>query len=101
MTSSSIRKHAGTGPANDQPAVPEPAFAERARTLLYLGRIGRLSTLSREQPAVPFGSVVPYGVDGDGRHILLVSTMAIQTENFHADAHPTVVVTTADSVAAP
>ena len=33
MTSSSIRKHAGTGPASDQPAVPEPAFAERARTL--------------------------------------------------------------------
>ncbi len=44
MTSSSIRKHAGTGPANDQPAVPEPAFAERARTLMYLGRIGSLST---------------------------------------------------------
>ena len=33
MTSSSVRKHASTGPASDQPAVPEPAFAERARTL--------------------------------------------------------------------
>ena len=55
MTSSSIQKHASTGPASDQPAVPEPAFAERARTLIYLGRIGSLSTLSREQPRFPFG----------------------------------------------
>ena len=30
MTTSSGRKHAD--PASDQPAVPEPAFAERART---------------------------------------------------------------------
>jgi len=38
MTSSSTstRKHAGPGPASDQPAVPEPSFAERARTLMYL-----------------------------------------------------------------
>jgi len=39
MSSSSIRKHAGTGAASDQSAVPEPAFAERAHTLVYLGRI--------------------------------------------------------------
>ena len=50
MTTSSSRKHAGPGPASDQPPVPEPTFAERARTLLYLGRIGSLSTLSRKQP---------------------------------------------------
>ena len=35
MSSSSIRKHSGTGAASDQPAVPEPSFAERARTLVY------------------------------------------------------------------
>jgi heme iron utilization protein len=46
MTTSSARKHAGPGPASDQPAVPEPTFAERARTLVYLGRVGSLSTLS-------------------------------------------------------
>jgi hypothetical protein len=39
MTSLSIRKRAGTGAASDQPAVAEPAFGERARTLMYLGRI--------------------------------------------------------------
>ena len=67
MTSSSIRKHAGVGPASDQPTVPEPAFAERARTLMYLGRIGSLSSLSRRQPGFPFGSVMPYGLDDHGR----------------------------------
>jgi hypothetical protein len=34
MTTSSGRKHAGPGPASDQPPVPEPTFAERARTLM-------------------------------------------------------------------
>ena len=61
MASSSIRKHASTGPASDQPAVPEPAFAERARTLMYLGRIGSLSTLSRavtNTPAVPLSLIL-------------------------------------------
>ena len=43
MTISSARKHAGPGPENDQPPVPEPTFAERARTLVYLGRVGSLS----------------------------------------------------------
>ena len=72
MTSPSVRKHAGTAPASDQPPVPEPAFAERARTLVYLGRIGSLSTLSRRQPGFPFGSVMPYGLDDRGRPILLI-----------------------------
>ena len=63
MSSLSIGKHAGPGAASDQPAVAEPSFAERARTLLYLGRIGSLSTLSRKQPGFPFGSVMPYGLD--------------------------------------
>ena len=50
MSFSSIRRHAGTRSASDQPTVPESSFAERARTLVYLGRIGSLSTLSRKQP---------------------------------------------------
>jgi len=86
MSSSSIRKHAGTGAASDQPPVPEPSFAERARTLVYLGRIGSLSTLSRKQPGFPFGSVMPYGSDGHGRPIFLISTMAMHTYNLQADS---------------
>jgi hypothetical protein len=66
MTTSSGKKHAGRGPASDEPPVPEPTFAERARTLVYLGRIGSLSTLSRKQSGFPFGSVMPFGLDDHG-----------------------------------
>lgn len=91
------RKHAGPGTASDQPAVPEPSFAERAHTLVYLGRIGSLSTLSRKQPGFPFGSVMPYGLDGRGRPIFLVSTMAMHTQNLRADSRAGLLVTQPDA----
>ncbi len=93
MTTSSIRKHAGPGPTSDQPPLPEPTFAERARTLLYLGRIGSLSTLSRKQPGFPFGSLMPYGLDDHGRPIFLISTMAMHTQNLQADPRASLLVT--------
>jgi heme iron utilization protein len=96
MTSSSARKHAGPGPATDQPIIPEPSFAERARTLMYMGRIGSLSTLSRKQPGFPFGSVMPYGLDARGRPIFLISTMAMHTQNLQADARASLLVTQDD-----
>ena len=76
----------GPGPASDQPPVPEPTFAERLRPLVYLGRIGSLSTLSRKQPGFPFGSVMHYGLDDRGRPIILISTMAMHTQNLQSDA---------------
>ena len=97
MSSSSIRKHGGTGPSADQPTVPEPSYAERARTLLHVGRIGSLSTLSRKQQGFPFGSVMPYGLDDHGRPIFLVSTMAMHTQNLQADPRASLLVTQADS----
>jgi len=97
MPSSSIRKHAGPGPASDRPAVPELPFAERARTLMYLGRIGSLSTLSRKQPGFPFGSVMPYGLDDQGRPIFLISTMAMHTQNLQADPRASLLVTQEDA----
>ena len=93
MTTSSIGKHAGPGPTSDQPPLPEPTFAERARTLLYLGRIGSLSTLSRKQPGFPFGSLMPYGLDDHGRPIFLISTMAMHTQNLQADPRASLLVT--------
>jgi heme oxygenase (biliverdin-IX-beta and delta-forming) len=93
MTVSSIRKHAGPGSASDQPPVPEPTFAERARTLVYLGRIGSLSTLSRKQPGFPFGSLMPYGLGDHGRPIFLISTMAMHTQNLQADPRASLLVT--------
>src|SRR3981081_3964613 len=97
MTTSSIRKHAGPGPASDQPTVPEPSYAERARTLMYLSRIGSLSTVSRKQPGFPFGSVMPYGLDQRGRPIFLISTMAMHTQNLQADPRASLLVTQNDA----
>src|SRR6202167_2344322 len=93
MSSSYSRKHAVTSGASDQPPVPEPTFAERARTLVYIFRIGSLSTLSRKQPGFPFGSVMPYGLDEHGRPIFLISTMAMHTQNLQADARASLLVT--------
>jgi len=98
---SSIGKHAGPGPATDQPVVPEPSFAERARTLVHLGRTGSLSTLSRKQSGFPFGSVMPYGPDANGGPVFLISTMAMHTQNLHADPRASLLVTAPDATSDP
>ena len=97
MTTSSVGKHAGPGLASDRPPVHEPTFAERARTLVYLGRIGSLSTLSRKQPGFPFGSVMPYGLDSHGCPLFLISTMAMHTQNLQADPRASLLVTQDDA----
>src|SRR3954469_12129580 len=97
MTTSSVRKHAGPGPTSNQSPVLEPTFAERARTLVHLGRIGSLSTLSRKQSGFPFGSVMPYGLDEHGRPIFLISTMAMHTQNLQADPRASLLVTQEDA----
>jgi putative heme iron utilization protein len=97
MSFSTTRKHASGGATSDEPSVPEPSFAERARTLVYLGRIGSLSTLSRKQPGFPFGSVMPYGLDNHGRPIFLISTMAMHTQNLQSDPRASLLVTQPDA----
>src|SRR5271163_2784631 len=96
-SSSPTGKHAGTGTTSAQPAVAEPSFAERARTLVYLTRVGSLSTLSRKQPGFPFGSVMPYALDEQARPIFLISTMAMHTQNLKADPHASLLVTQKDA----
>jgi heme oxygenase (biliverdin-IX-beta and delta-forming) len=87
-------RHAGSGsPAT---SVPEPPFAERARTLVHVARTGTLSTHSRKVAGFPFGSVAPYGVDENGRPTLLVSTMAMHTQNIAADPRASLLVTQPD-----
>jgi putative heme iron utilization protein len=93
---SSSRKHAGPA-ASDQPAVPEPTYSERARTLLYTGRMGSLSTISRKQPGFPFGSVMPYALDATGRPLFLISSMAMHTQNLNADSRASLLVTQPDA----
>jgi putative heme iron utilization protein len=91
MATSSSNRHAGTGATG--PSIPEPAFAERARTLLHLGRVGSLSTLSRKRPGFPFGSLMPYALDGAGRPVFLISTMAMHTQNLQQDGRASLLVT--------
>ena len=91
--STTSNRHAGTGAGGAQVTIPEPSYAERARTLLHLSRVGSLSTLSRKRPGFPFGSLMPYALDGAGRPLFLISTMAMHTQNLQQDARASLLVT--------
>ena len=84
------RKHAYTDAGI--PQLPEPTYAERVRTLVSLCTIATLSTVSRKRPGYPFGSLMPYAIDGTGRPILLISNMAMHTQNIEADARASLFV---------
>jgi heme oxygenase (biliverdin-IX-beta and delta-forming) len=88
-----MSRHAGPGGEAGPPPPPEPSYPERARTLVYLARAGALSTLSRRHPGHPFGSVMPYAVDERGAPLLLISTMAMHTQNLEADRRASLLVT--------
>ena len=77
------RQHANTGPA--LPQLPEPSHAERVRTLVSQVTVATLSTLSRKHVGFPFGSLMPYALDPEGRAIFLISNMAMHTQNLKAD----------------
>jgi putative heme iron utilization protein len=64
---------------------------------MHTSRIGSLSTLSRKQPGFPFGSLMPYGLDGLGRPLFLISTMAMHTQNLLADPRASLLVTQPDA----
>jgi heme iron utilization protein len=101
MSSLTAGKHAGSGAASNPPAVAEPTFAERSRTLVYMGRVGSLSTLSRKQQGFPFGSVMPYGLDDHANPVFLISTMAMHTQNVQADPRSSLLVTRPDATGDP
>jgi hypothetical protein len=83
-------QHAAPAPAT--PSVPEPPFAERVRTLLHVGRTGTLATHSRKRSGFPFASIMPYGLDPEGRPTFLISTMAMHTQNLAGDARASLLV---------
>jgi len=87
------RKHAYTDAS--APQLPEPSYAERVRTLVSLCTIATLSTASRKVSGYPFGSLMPYAIDGAGRPIFLISNMAMHTQNLQADARASLFVTQA------
>ncbi len=83
-------RHVGSTPSG--PSVPEPSFAERARTLVYLGHTGMLSTLSQRYPGWPFGSLMPYSPDPQGRPVFLISALAVHAQNLRADPRASLLV---------
>jgi putative heme iron utilization protein len=91
-----MNRHAGPPRPVDGPTVPEPTFAERARTLAYLGRSGTLATCSRRHAGHPFGSAMPYALDAAGCPLLLISTMAMHTQNLEADPRASLLITQPD-----
>src|SRR3990167_4045738 len=87
-----MSQHAGPPRAGEAPAVPEPTFAERARTLAYLGRTGTLATLARRPAGHPFASLMPYALDAGGHPLLLISAMAVHTQNLEADPRASLLI---------
>jgi len=71
---------------------PEPTFAEQARTLVHLERTGTLGTLSRRHPGHPFVSIMPYATDTEGRPLLLISALAMHTQNLEADPRASLLI---------
>jgi len=89
-----VTGHAGPRdePEADSPPVPEPSFAERSRTLVHRGRTGSLATMSRKHPGHPFASLMPYAPDEAGHPLLLISSLAMHTQNLHGDPRASLLV---------
>jgi putative heme iron utilization protein len=66
--------------------------AWEAGTLLRREYHGVLSTLSVDVPGYPFGSIVPYALDREGRPIILISRIAQHTKNIEADPRVSLIV---------
>lgn len=81
--------HASPGRAGN---VPEPTHAERVRTLLHRERMAALATNSQKHPGFPFASVMPYALRSEGSPLLLISNMAIHTQNLVADPRASLLV---------
>lgn len=62
------------------------------RQLLLNSYQGVISTHSQYMLGYPFGSVVPFCLDGDGHAIILISDLAQHTKNLKADAHCSLLV---------
>jgi heme iron utilization protein len=80
------------GGFDPQPDVPRPSHAERARTLVNGAGRATMSTMAVDPHGYPFGSVVTYLADDQGRPWVLISTMAEHTRNAAADPRASVLI---------
>lgn len=63
-----------------------------ARSFIELHRLGILSTISLSQSGFPFGSIVPYDIDLEGRLTIYISLIAEHYKNLKADARSSLLV---------
>ena len=84
-----MTQHASSSPP---PTAPEPAYAERVRTLLETESVGTLATQSVRHPGWPFASIMPYALAHDGSPLFLISGMAVHTQNLLADPRASLLV---------
>ncbi|MFN7922103.1 MAG: pyridoxamine 5'-phosphate oxidase family protein [Bryobacteraceae bacterium] len=68
------------------------SLSELAHQLLSRETVGTLSTMSRQHEGFPFGSVMPYAVDSEGRPVFLISSMAMHTKNLNANPRASLLV---------
>lgn len=68
------------------------AIARDARLLFRRSPYGTLATLSRKIDGYPFGSITPFVLDGFGRPVILISTLAEHTRNIDADSRVSLLV---------
>ena len=66
-------------------SIDDATNARQARCYLRARSHGALSTLSRRIDGYPYGSVVPFVLDHEGRPVILVSRLAEHTKNMEAD----------------
>ncbi|MCH9650000.1 MAG: DUF2470 domain-containing protein [Deltaproteobacteria bacterium] len=92
MTQTPPKNHAGPPRRDIAPEVPETSFAERVRTLLEAHRVGTLSSHSAKFSGFPFGSVMPYALDAAGNPLLLISAMAMHTQNLRQNSRASLLV---------
>ena len=72
---------------------PKVQAANDARRLLQNEYHGILSTHSHDVPGYPFGSVMPYCLDGEGNPVILISHIAQHTKNIEANPKVSLIVT--------
>ena len=91
-----MNRHAGPPRAPEGPPVPEPTYAERARTLAHLGRTATLATLSARHAGHPFASLMPYALDTRAGRCMLISTWPMHTQNLAAEPRASLLVAQPD-----
>lgn len=92
MDAEAPKHHGHTGGTQDPSPVPEPSHAERARTLLARTGEGTLATRSRRRPGFPFASLMPFALDTEGHPLILVSGLAVHTQNLKKDDRASLLV---------